>query len=40
VLAGYSLSGSGARNWVRSVYPRMQGFEMDKLLLQTLENMK
>ncbi len=61
VLAGYSMSGSGARNWVHIVvfsilfsaviyinvdfeYPRMRGFiridEMDKLLVQTLDNMK
>ena len=61
VLAGYSMSGSGTRNWVHIVvfsvlfsavvyinvdfeYPRMRGFiridEMDKLLVQSLENMK
>jgi hypothetical protein len=61
VLAGYSMSGSGTRNWVHMLvfavlfsaviyinvdfeYPRMHGFiridEMDKILVQTLENMK
>src|SRR5258708_1171074 len=61
VLAGYSMSGSGTRNWVHMLvfsilfsaviyinvdfeYPRMRGFiriaEMDKLLVETLENMK
>jgi hypothetical protein len=61
VLAGYSMSGSGIRNWVHIVvfsvlfsaviyinvdfeYPRMRGFiridEMDRLLVQTFENMK
>jgi hypothetical protein len=61
VLAGYSMSLSGRRNWVHIIafsllftavvyvnidfeYPRMRGFiqleEMDKLLVQTLDNMK
>jgi hypothetical protein len=61
VLAGYSMSGAGVRNWIHILsfallfsavvyvnvdfeYPRMWGFirinDMDKLLVQTLENMK